>query len=207
MKAFQHTKIDAFALTGGVYPDNTEMVNKYIQIIQGIRKKIPEIPIGVETIILEKDELIALRESGMDEMKINLQIPDEILFEKICPDFDYNHIISMLEFAVKIFGKGNVFSNIIFGLGESDDCVISAVENIAKIGVVPTLRKIRIGKKNGDKLLHVLPATIPEINTSRILKLAYEHKRILQKYHLTTTNVHTMCHRCGCCDIVPFQDL
>jgi molybdenum cofactor biosynthesis enzyme MoaA len=207
MKASRNTQINALALTGGVYPDNKTMIKKYSYIIQRIREKIPQLPIGVESIILEKNELLRLRDSGADEIKINLQIPDIALFQKVCPDFDYQNIFIMLENAVQLFGKGKVSSNIIYGLGESDESVISAVEQLASIGVVPTLRKIRLEKNNKQKLQDALGMSIPQTTSTRILKLAKKQKQVLERFHLSTDSFQTMCHRCGCCDIVPFHDI
>ncbi|RLF29085.1 MAG: biotin synthase, partial [Thermoplasmata archaeon] len=39
------------------------------------------------------------------------------------------------------------------------------------------------------------------------LRLAVEQKKVFKKYGLTPETFKTMCHRCGCCDIVPFIDL
>ena len=47
----------------------------------------------------------------------------------------------MLSEAVTIFGRGNVTSNLIFGLGEDEHAVNQALENLASIGVISTLRK------------------------------------------------------------------
>ena len=129
------------------------------------------------------------------------------MFSKICPDFNYDLIIDNLINAVEIFGKEKVTSNIIFGLGETDETVVKSIEELSKIGVVPTLRKIRINKKNKEKLIKILNYDIPKTSNERIINLAYGHKRILEKYKLDTRTFQTMCHKCGCCDIVPFWDI
>ncbi|UCD12933.1 MAG: radical SAM protein [Thermoplasmatales archaeon] len=207
LKASNHRDFQAVALTSGVYPENTELIKRMCYIVKKVKEKHPDIPIGVEPCISNKKEIILLKKAGFDEIKINLQIPDKKLFEKICPDFDYDNILNMLKVAVEHFGKGKVTSNIIYGLGESDKTIIESVKKLAKIGVVPTLRKIRINELNKKKLEEATSSGITNVSVDRILRLAHEHKKILDNNSLTTKTFETMCHKCGCCDIVPFWDV
>jgi len=207
LKVSHRQDFKAIAITSGVYPDYSKFIKKICNIVKKIRQNFSNIPIGVETCISKQNEILMLKKAGVDEIKINIQNPEIELFNKICPDFDYDNIFKNLSEAVKIFGKGNVTSNIIYGLGESDESVKKTIERLAKIGVVPTLRKIRINNFIKQKLEEVTTNKIYDVSTDRILKIAYEHKKILEKYGLTTKSFKTMCHRCGCCDIVPFWDI
>ena len=74
------------------------------------------------------------------------------------------------------------------------------------MGVAPTLRKIRINEFNKEKIERVVSYKIPKVSANRIIELAVEQKKILEKNGLTTKTFKTMCHKCGCCDIVPFWD-
>ena len=207
VKSAHRKNINSIALTSGVFPDNNHIINKMSKIVKEIKKIIPKCSIGIESCIFNRKEVELLKVSGVDEIKINLQIPDRMMFSKICPDFNYDLIIDNLINAVEIFGKEKVTSNIIFGLGETDETVVKSIEELSKIGVVPTLRKIRINKKNKEKLIKILNYDIPKTSNERIINLAYGHKRILEKYKLDTRTFQTMCHKCGCCDIVPFWDI
>ena len=197
----------SLALTSGIYPDNTTIINIMSDIIEDIRKVHWTLPIGVEPCIFDKEEIVKLKKAGANEIKINLQIPDEKIFRKVCPDFDYDHIFNMLNLAVKIFGKNKVTSNILFGLGESDQDILQTTEALAKIGVVPTLRLIHTNQYNRNTLHQVLSHQLPKVTPERIMHLAREQKTIFQRYNLTTQTFNTMCHKCGCCDIVPFWDV
>ena len=207
LNALKRKEINSIAITSGVYPDNRTIIEKMCFIMQQIRKQDQFIPIGVESCIFDKKEIIALKNAGADEIKINVQIANKQLFEKICPDFDYDHILSLLKSAVGIFGKGKVASNIIYGLGESDKDLVQAINRLSGVGVVPTLRKIRINQFNKKKLEKRMGSKIPKLPSERILQLAYKQKKILEKYNLTTKSFDTMCHKCGCCDIVPYRDI
>lgn len=207
LTASKRKDFQAVALTSGIYPNNDEIINKMCYIIKRVRQKIPHIPMGVEPCISNKKEIMLLKKAGADEIKINLQIPDKDLFEKICPDFHYAAIFNMLKKSVELFGKGKVTSNILYGLGESDKTIIESVEKLAKMGVVPTLRKIRTNQIVKKKLELVTTCKLSNVTVDRILLIAGEHKKILEKYGLTTKTFKTMCHKCGCCDLVPFWDV
>ena len=208
LNASNRNDFKAVALTSGVYPNSKMIIRKMCHITKTIKKTLPSIPIGVEPLITDREEIALLKKAGADEIKINLQIPDRNLFKKICPGLSYDNILDMLIYAVKIFGEGKVTSNILYGFGETDDTVVQAVEKLAEIGVTATLRRIRINKLNKTKieksLLYKLPSNV---SASRILRLAVEQKKVFKKYGLTPETFKTMCHRCGCCDIVPFIDL
>lgn len=207
LKALNRNDCTAVALTSGIYPDNSTIIKKMCSIIEKIRKKAPTVPIGVEPCILSKKEIMPLKNAGADEIKINVQIPDKTIFKKICPDFDYDDIFAMLDEAVNIFGKGKVATNLIYGLGESDEIILETIEQLASLGIIPTLRKIRLNDDNKKKIQSVLPYELPNISPERILTLAKGQKKILRNHELNTQTFSTMCHKCGCCDIVPFWDV
>jgi molybdenum cofactor biosynthesis enzyme MoaA len=207
LQASLRKDFQAIALTSGIYPNNSDINKRFCNIINNVRNKLPETPIGVETCIKDSNDISLIKESGVDEIKINLQIPDEKLFKKICPNFTYKDILSHLNKAVEVFGRGKVASNVLLGYGESNESLISSIEQLSEIGVVPTLRKIRINNSNKSKLKKASIKNISKITATDILEISMMHKKILEKNNLTTKSFYTMCHKCGCCDIVPFWDI
>ena len=206
-KAIKDHNIKNVALTSGIYPTNKKIIEEMCFIITHIKNNYPTISFGVEPSIFSVEEIQALKQAGADEIKINIQIPDKRLFERICPDFSYPAVLQALQDAVALFGKGNVTSNIIYGLGETDASVIEMMNHLSSIGVVPTLRKIRLNNINKKELEQRLQHQIKPISSERIVQLARQQKTILQKYDLTPQTFQTMCHACGCCDLVPFCDI
>lgn len=206
-KALSRTSYYSVSLTSGIFPNNEKIIDMMSYITSEIKKTYPTIPIGVEPCIFNLSEIENLKRAGADEIKINLQISDKNLFKKICPSFDYNKTVHCIESAVQLFGRGKVSSNILFGLGESIQSIVNAVDFLASKGVVPTLRKIRINSENKNKIEQKLNYNLPQITSDYIISLGVNHKIILEKYNLTTKSYETMCHPCGCCDIVPFWDL
>ncbi len=207
LKSSKKSGIKNIAITSGVYPNNEKIVEDMCYIVEGVRNKIPGSKFGVESCIFKMSELTNLKKSGFDEIKINVQASSKELFEKVCPNLDYNKTFNMLKEAVKVFGRGKVCSNIIFGLGETNESIIKTIKKLSGMGVVPTLRKIRINGENKDDLKKSLSCELPNVDVDRMIYLSRNHKKILEKNDLTTKSFNTMCHNCGCCDIVPFWDL
>jgi lipoate synthase len=206
LSASSRHDFSSIALTSGIYPDNETVIQRMCTIITIVKEQLPQIPIGVEPIIFTKKDLLSLRKAGAEEIKINLQIPDRELFSKLCPDFRYDDILRILKQAVAIFGRGKVATNIIFGLGESDESIKNTLQILTSCGIVPTLRKVRINQNNSKKIKRVL-SKIPMVSDKRILNLALVQKKFLISNRLTTKSFKTMCHACGCCDLVPFYDV
>jgi biotin synthase-like enzyme len=181
-------------------------VDRLTYVVNKVRQALPTIPIGVEPYIDNLEQIDQLKAAGADEIKLNIETYDRELFKKVCGEQDLDRILEAIEHAVIVFGRGKVTSNIIVGMGESDENVIQGIERLASLGCVATLRPLRLNAINRGPMTEALEVIEP-ITPERILQLAREHRRILEKYGLTTLTLRTMCHRCGCCDIVPFRDI
>lgn len=203
----KNSNLDAVAITSGVAESPHKTVLDMVQIIKAVRSKLPEMPIGVEPYINSNEDVDLLYDAGATELKINLETPKREIFDKICPGMDYEGVSKVLRYAVSIFGRNQVCSNLIVGLNESDDDIVRVVEELAKDGIVATLRALRLNEHNKPKISAALGLTPKPVEPERILQLAKSQKQILDKYWLSTTKFKTMCHRCKSCDIVPHQDI
>jgi len=203
MKASEKPSFHSVAITSGVEKSINYTVNRMVNIVSQVHEKLPNTPIGVEPYATTKDDMMRLREAGASEFKLNIESFDREIFQKICPELYYDGILSGLEDAVEIFGAGKVCSNIIFGLGETDENIIAGIEKLASMGVVVSLRAVRINEYNKELLAQELGITKrPE--PERMIRLAQLQNDILAKYDLSTKTFDTMCHRCKCCDIEGF---
>lgn len=106
-----------------------------------------------------------------------------------------------LDEAVEVFGKNRVFSNVIVGLGESDRTILSGIDELAEMGVLPVLRAVyphplRIGE---------IEMTRP--SAERLLDLARYARRALDRNGLRGDLALTGCYLCTGCDLVPGRDL
>lgn len=158
-----------------------------------------DIPIGVSLKTPSKKQLSLLKESGATEIRLNLETYNTSLAKTIMPKKDLNKILHSIEMAVDIYGKEKVSSNIIVGLGESDDNILKGINHLAEMGAIATLYPYdSIGKFD-----HIFKRPSAE----RIYNLAVEHKKILQKYNLNTLNTKTMCCQCAASHLFPGRDL
>lgn len=198
--------VNAISLTSGVVGSPEETVDMFVSCVKALSKEFPEIPIGVEPYVSSKEDVIRLKDAGATEIKLNIESPNSEIFKKVCPELDQNKILARLNDSVSVFKKGNVQSNVIYGLGETDEDVLSMLETLCSMGVIPVLRAIRVEGPSKESLELAIGKTVP-ITTDRSMYLTLEQKKIMEKYELSSAKCLTMCNRCGCCDLVPFVDL
>jgi len=197
---------EAVSLTSGIPESPNVTAKRMAGIVRKIRELLPLAPIGVEPYLTRPDEADMLKDSGANEIKLNIETFDRDIFDKICPNRDFDTILHVVNHACGVFGRNNVSSNIIYGLGETDDNVIEGVKVLANMGAVATLRALRRNEYNVDQLEKSL-GTLTPVTAERMLMLAKEQKRVLIDHKLTTLTFKTMCHSCLSCDIVPFWDV
>jgi len=205
-KAIGEQKVVSVSLTSGVFGSIDETVDRFVSCVSKLRREFPDLPIGVEPYVSKKGHIRALKEAGATEIKLNMQSPNRAIFEKVCPELDYDNIIEMLLYAVSVFGAGKVTSNMIFGMGETDDEIEDATEFLCSKGIIPTFRVLRMNEMNQDRLISAIGCH-PSISADMVIKLARMQKEILSKHDLDTRGCRTMCLECACCDIVPFRDI
>jgi len=194
------------AFTSAV-PESPSMTAKRMAgLVRRVRKLLPDAPIGVEPYATRPDEVDMLAEAGADEIKLNIESFDRDIFEKVCPNRDYDHILHAINHSCEVFGRNKVCSNIIFGLGETDDNVLEGTRVLANMGAVATLRALRRNEYNMAELEKALGSLEP-VTAERMLTLAKEQKKILKSHKLTPLAFRTMCHTCLSCDLVPFWDV
>ena len=197
--------IHSTSLTSGIHDSISETADRIAECISEIRREFPEMPIGVEPYLNDPSQIDKLHEAGATEIKINVETATEKLFRKFCPQLDYDNVFDMLAHCVEVFGKGKVSSNIIIGLGETDDDVVSMMEKLCSMGVTPTVRGLRIGSIVKDKLAENGITEQPPY--WRLVNIAKVQKNMMKKYDLDPRTFDTMCLKCTCCDLVPFIDL
>jgi biotin synthase-related radical SAM superfamily protein len=207
LKAAESEDFESVAITSGVSGSVEETNQDILEVVRKVEGDLKDVDIGVETYITKPSQIEELKKAGTTEIKINIESFNRDIFERVCPDLDYDLIMDSLKHAVEIFGKGKVMTNIIIGLGESDEDVEEALEHFAIMGIIPIIRSLRENELNQEVLKEALGHELEKVTTDRMLKLASKEKEILEKYGLSTRTFETMCHKCGCCDIVPFWDV
>ena len=187
-------RVDAISITSGVGDSLEAEEARVLALVQRLARLGK--PVGV-SIYPAPGTPERLHELGVAEVKWNLEAATPELFARMCPGLDYDALRNALTRSVELFGKGAVYSNIIFGLGETDEELEGCIEDLAASGVIPVLRPL-----NPSAEL----ASAPRPSADRILRLCDIHGRALRRHGLDTRKAKTMCTACTGCDLVPGRD-
>ncbi len=197
-KAHATGQLKAISLTSGVEISPEHEAERVAGIVRDLKGF--GVPIGVSVSPFPGVNRI-LKEAGADEVKYNLETLDPDLFVRACPGQCMKTIIESLAEAVGIFGKNRVFSNVIVGLGESDKTLMSGIDELAEMGVLPVLRAVyphplRVGE---------IEMTRP--SAERLIRLARHAHSALDRHGLRGDLALTGCYLCTGCDLIPGRDL
>ena len=188
-------RIDAISITSGVYSDIYEEEDFVCQVVRDLAGF--GLPIGVSIYPTEQTPG-RLHGLGVKEVKFNLECATPELFKTLCPGHDRDLIIRVLQKSVVLFGRGHVFSNIILGLGETDEEMNACIRELTKLGVIPVIRPLNpIAGFSGSM----------RPDAERLLRIAGYHERALEEEGLDPRQALTMCVRCRGCDLVPGEPL
>jgi biotin synthase len=114
-----------------------------IDIIKILKNSI-KLPISIDIFPISESGLKKIRDLGVDYISIPLDGATKDIFngvkgEGVNGPYRWEVHFGALESAVKIFGKRNVGSNIIVGLGETEADVVSLIHRLDNMGVIPIL--------------------------------------------------------------------
>jgi hypothetical protein len=127
---------------GGSFFDHDYEFRTYLDVIAACRSVTGEERIDGAIISMPPSDLgllDAALECGISSLKFNLEVFDPQIFAQLMPgkaQYGRERMFSALKEAVKIYGQGSVYSNLLIGL-EPVDSVIKGFEYLADIGVVP----------------------------------------------------------------------
>ncbi|QYZ79033.1 radical SAM protein [Methanofollis formosanus] len=187
-------EIDAISITSGVAGSVAEEEARAVEVV---RLLVPfGLPIGVSIYPTPQTPRV-LRAAGVAEVKFNLEAATPGLFAEMCPGQDWNLLWEVLEESVGLFGKNHVQSNVIVGLGESDEEMEAVVRRLCSIGVIPVLRPLA----PGAGLAH-----FARPSAERLLRLHAVLKEALHEAGLDPAAARTMCAACAGCDLIPGRD-
>ncbi|HOI13873.1 MAG TPA: radical SAM protein [Methanoculleus sp.] len=187
-------RIDAISITSGVASSIEEEEAYVLEVVAALRPF--GLPIGV-SIYPCPETPARLHALGVAEVKFNIEAATPELFSEVCPGLSWEGIRESLSSSVALFGRGRVYSNVIVGLGETDDDLERVMEDLAAIGVIPVLRPLTPAASL---------AGMPRPSAERLLSLCEVHKKILRRAGLDPRRALTMCAACTGCDLVPGRD-
>jgi biotin synthase-related radical SAM superfamily protein len=191
-------RLRAISLTSGVEVSPQAEAERVAGIVVDLKRF--GVPVGVSiSPFLGANQI--LRDAGADEVKYNLECVDPDLFLQVCPGISYQEIMDALQEAVGVFGKNHVFTNIIVGLGESDDLLRRSIDELTVMGIIPVLRAVFPHPLRSGETWMQRPSA------ARLLELARYLKTALEKNGLDGAAALTGCYRCTGCDLTPGRDL
>ncbi|HLC75065.1 MAG TPA: radical SAM protein [Candidatus Nanoarchaeia archaeon] len=131
---------------GTTYTDGTGF-EIFIPRVAAIRKALPTVRIAVEAAPpLDNSYIRELKEAGANVLMMNLELFDEEKRREYCPGksdlIPRARFIDALDYAVNVFGKGNVSSCLIAGLEDTISTIEGARFLIGR-GIVPSILPYR----------------------------------------------------------------
>lgn len=186
-------------LTSGTSEDFEELSSYLADCVMAIRKK-SSLPVHLQVYPLRDyaEPLKRLKEAGVDTLGIHIESFDEDIRNRYTPGkciLTINKIETMLEYAVSIFGKNQVTSFIITGLGETPESVTAGSRRIAALGVYPFIVPH-----------HPIPGTetyslgTPDPGYQE--KIYREVAETLKENDLSSSKVKAGCVRCSACSAI-----
>ncbi|MFW9972756.1 MAG: radical SAM protein, partial [Candidatus Odinarchaeota archaeon] len=184
-------------LTSGTDEDMDKGAIRYIELLKGVKKEHPDIPLHVQIEALEDLNYITqLKEAGADTIGIHIEVLDEKLRKEITPgkfSISYQLFEQNWKYAIDVFGKNQVSSYILTGFGESKTDFIKNIEKVISIGVIPYITPVRSipGKKD-------LPITYYK----DLLEIYKESAKLMKQYGVNPLETQAGCVRCGGCSAI-----
>ncbi|MCC7555829.1 MAG: radical SAM protein [Methanoculleus marisnigri] len=187
-------RIDAISITSGVASSIEEEEAYVLEVVAALRSF--GLPIGVSVYPCPETPA-RLHALGVVEVKFNIETATPELFSEMCPGLSWEGIRESLSSSVALFGRGRVYSNVIVGLGETDEDLERVMEDLAAGGVIPVLRPLTPAASL---------AGMSRPSAERLLSLFEVHGRILRRAGLDPCRALTMCAACTGCDLTPGRD-
>lgn len=187
-------RIHAISITSGVLKNVEEEETYVLEVVKHLA--FFGLPMGVSIYPSENTPSL-LKELGVAEVKFNLEAATSELFATMCPGLDYDLLWKVLDRSVRLFGKNRVFSNLIIGLGETDDEMEACIRKLTTHDVIPVLRPL-------NPVAELAGASRPP--AERLVHLYAVHREALADAGLDARLARTMCTNCTGCDLVPGRD-
>jgi len=145
--------------------------DEVLSVISNIRSTCA-VPISISCQPVNSDTMKKLAEAGVERIGIPLDAATEEIFDKIKGKqaggpYVWQKQLTVLEDAVKVFGKNRVSTHLIVGLGETEEDLAKVFQLCVDIGVYPAL--FAFTPVLGTALEHSLP---PSISLYRRVQLA-----------------------------------
>ena len=116
------------------------------------------ISILISPTILNRKDLIAMKESGADKIGVAIDLATPELFDKfrgkgVSGPHKWKKYWDIMEAGIEVFGEGNVGAHLMVGMGETEKEIVSLMDRLWNMGVVNHL--FSFFAEDGSKLGHM----------------------------------------------------
>ncbi|MCX8153741.1 MAG: radical SAM protein [Candidatus Bathyarchaeota archaeon] len=123
---------------------NSSNVNVQLVSLAKAIKLQSSVPLSVSCQPLAREDLRQLEEAGVNRIGIALDAATEKLFNEtkgagVAGPYTWESQFKKLGDALEVFGKGNVSTHLIVGLGETEKDAVSLIQKCVNMGVLPAL--------------------------------------------------------------------
>jgi biotin synthase-related radical SAM superfamily protein len=138
--AAEHSRIRRVCIQALNYP---QVFTHLAALVTAINQH-TTVPVSVSCQPLNKENTRRLAEAGADRIGIALDAATEKLFNQVKGSlakgpYRWKQQFTQLRKAVNLFGKGNVSTHLIIGLGETEKEAVNLIQQCADTGVLPAL--------------------------------------------------------------------
>ncbi len=191
--------ISNVVFTSGVARDEEKALGKYAEICYAV-KEATGLPIQLQIIPPEDlSWLQRLKDSGVDALGVHIETFDPEVFEKVTPGkarIGFNKYVETWKEAVKVFGRWQVSTYVLVGLGERLETIIEGAALCGDLGVYPFVVPLR--PIAGTPMENVRPPK-PEVMNYVYTEVA----KVLSKYDGGSKSSGAGCVSCGECSALP----
>lgn len=184
-------------LTSGTDENIDKGAKRYIELLKGIKRNYPNLPLHVQIEPLEDLSYITeLKEAGADTIGIHLEVLNQKIRDKITPGksrISYESYEKNWKHALKIFGENQVSSYLLTGFGESPEDFILDTEKIISLGVIPFITPVRSIPGIKD---------LPKTNHNTMVEIYKKVAKIMKEYGVNPLKSKAGCVRCSGCSAI-----
>lgn len=195
--------ITQMVLTTGTTNGRDRGARHLARCVRAIKAAVPHLPIQVQCEPpADLAVLTELREAGADAIGIHVESLDDDVRRRWMPG---KSSVSMAEYraawaeAVRVFGRNQVSTYLLVGLGEGTDEMIAGAKELADMGVYPFIVPFR--RHAGTLAVDVDDAPAPD--PAIVEKISREVAGHLTLIGMAGVDQRAGCAACGACSILP----
>ncbi|WJG11429.1 MSMEG_0568 family radical SAM protein [Gordonia sp. Swx-4] len=195
--------ITQMVMTTGTTGGRDRGARHLARCVRTIKAAVPHLPIQVQCEPpADLAVLTELREAGADAIGIHVESLDDDVRRRWMPG---KSSVSMAEYreawteAVRVFGRNQVSTYLLVGLGEDTDEMIAGAKELADLGVYPFIVPFR--RHAGTLAVDVDDAPAPD--PAIVEKISREVARHLTLIGMAGADQRAGCAACGACSILP----